>query len=283
MGFSDFNITIVGLGLIGGSFAKAINKLNPKNIWAIDRDNNVLLKAAEDGVITGGFTSPQEVLSKSDIVILALYPKDTINFVLENMAHFKSRCLITDTCGIKKDIVSIINGAIRKDLEFIGGHPMAGKEASGFGSADGTLFNNANYFITPTGCSTEKNIDILTNLASEIGCKRVISVTPEEHDSIIAYTSHLPHILAVSLMNCLNTSGDLNCLIGGSFKDATRVANINSDLWVELIKSNKENVLNTLDNFVSHLSSLRSAVFREDESTLWEEFNRSKQKRREIE
>lgn len=282
MDFSDFNITIVGLGLIGGSYAMALKKLKPKNIWAIDLDKDTLKKAISCGIISEGYTKASEILPKSDMVILALYPQATINFVLDNMEYFKAGCLITDTCGIKENIVSTICNVIRNDIDFIGGHPMAGKETSGFSSADEALFFDANYFITPTGLNSPQNVNILTSLIMAIGCKKIISISPKEHDEIIAYTSHLPHIIAVSLINCLEHGVDLDCSIGGSFKDATRVADINSELWSELLDSNKTNVLNTIDSFINNLNLLKQAIYSGDGAILRNEFNKAKTKRRGI-
>lgn len=282
MDFSDFNITVVGLGLIGGSYAMALKKLNPKNIWAIDRDSDTLKKALSSGIISAGYTNASEILPKSDMVILALYPQATINFVLDNMHYFKAGCLITDTCGIKENIVSTIGKSIRNDIDFIGGHPMAGKETSGFKSADESLFCDANYFITPTNVNCLQNINILSDLIMSIGCKKIISISAKEHDEIIAYTSHLPHIIAVSLINCLENGVELNSSIGGSFKDATRVADINCELWTELLESNKTNVLNTIDSFIDNLNIFKQAINSGNKDALKDEFSRAKTKRRGI-
>lgn len=280
--FSGFNITIVGLGLIGGSYAMSLKKMMPKNIWAIDKDRDTLEAAVKNNVISEGFTDAELILPKSDIVILSLYPKAAIDFVRGNMKFFKSGCLITDVCGIKKDIVTIINSSLRKDVDFIGGHPMAGKELSGFISASDSLFFEANYFITPTNNNSDKNINLLKSIICALGCKKIISLTPEEHDRIIAYTSHLPHLLAISLINCLEENSNLNALIGGSFRDATRVADINSELWIELINSNKENALSAIDSFIYNLNLIKQAIIQENRPVLHDEFNKAKAKRKGI-
>ena len=156
MDCTDFNITIVGLGLIGGSFAMALRNLNPKNIWAIDIDKETLRVAEKMNIIDKGYLSPEIPLSNSDIVILAVYPQKTINFVKNNMNLFKSGAVITDTAGIKSNLIHEIMPVLRGDLDFIGGHPMAGKEESGLKAASKDMFKNANYIITPINGNKEE-------------------------------------------------------------------------------------------------------------------------------
>jgi Prephenate dehydrogenase len=282
MGFSELNICIVGLGLIGGSIAKGLKDLRPKNLWAIDKNTDILRTAEEENAIDKGFLQAEDILEKSDIVILSLYPEDTVKFIIGNMDSFKSGCIITDTCGLKSAIIRLISKKLRDDIEFIGGHPMAGREAAGFYNSDKAIFYNSNYFITPTAQNSKEALDIVGSLITALGCKNIIAISPEEHDSVIAYTSHLPHILAVSLINCLDTREELKGLIGGSFKDATRVADINSKLWIELLLLNKENLMTTIDCFLDNLIRLKEAISAEDAGYLENEFARASTKRRGI-
>ncbi|MBX4266870.1 prephenate dehydrogenase [Clostridium estertheticum] len=282
MDCTDFNITIVGLGLIGGSFAMALRKLNPKNIWAIDIDKETLRVAEEMNIIDKGYLSPEIPLSNSDIVILAVYPQKTINFVKINMDSFKSGAVITDTAGIKSNLINEVMPVLRKDLDFIGGHPMAGKEESGLKAASKDMFKNANYIITPINGNDEENVSLISDIARGMGCKRVVRLTPEEHDDIIAYTSQLPHIIAVSLIDCNSSIKGVSKFIGGGFKDTTRVATINGELWPELLMYNEENIISKIEDFEQNIKEIKDAIINHDETFLKRRFEIATKKRKEI-
>jgi len=279
---SDFNITIVGLGLIGGSFAMALKELKPKNLWAIDIDKAVLETAEKMNIIDKGYTSPQIPLMDSDIVILAIYPQKTIDFVKSNMNFFKSGSVITDTAGIKSNLLSEIMPILRRDLDFIGGHPMAGKEESGLKAATVDMFKHANYILTPIDGNKEKNINLVTSIAKDMGCKRVVYLTPKEHDDIIAYTSQLPHIIAVSLIDCNSSIMDISKFVGEGFKDTTRVATINEELWPELLLYNKQNIINKIEDFENNIKEIKNAIINGDEVFLKKRFQRATNKRKEL-
>jgi len=279
---SDFNITIVGLGLIGGSFAMALRKLKPKNIWAIDIDKATLETAEKMNIIDKGYTNPEIPLSNSDIVILAVYPQKTINFVKSNMKLFKSGAVITDTAGIKSNLINEIMPVLRSDLDFVGGHPMAGKEESGLKAATKDMFENANYILTPVKGNKEKNINLVSDIARGMGCKRVVHLSPKEHDDIIAYTSQLPHIIAVSLIDCNSLINGTSQFIGGSFKDTTRVATINGELWPELLLYNKENIISKIEDFERNIKEIKTAIINNNEVFLKKRFEDATKKRKEI-
>lgn len=282
MDFSDFNITIVGLGLIGGSFAMALKELKPKNLWAIDIDETALVEAEKMGIINRGYTNPELPLRDSDIVILAIYPQKIINFMRSNMNSFKNEAIITDTAGIKGDLMKEIMLMLREDLDFIGGHPMAGKEESGLKAATKDIFKNANYIITPMEINKEKNINLVREMAIGMGCSRVVTLTPGEHDDIIAYTSQLPHVIAVSLIDCNSSFADIFQFIGESFKDTTRVATINGELWPELLIYNKDNIISKIESFEKNIREIKDAIIKQDEAFLKSRFERATNKRREI-
>ncbi|MBU3111171.1 prephenate dehydrogenase [Clostridium lacusfryxellense] len=282
MDCTDFNITIVGLGLIGGSFAMALRELKPKNIWAIDIDKNTLRAAEKMNIIDKGYTNPEIPLRSSDIVIIAVYPQKTINFVKNNMNLFKSGAIITDTAGIKSKLIHDIMPVLRKDLDFIGGHPMAGKEESGLKAASKDMFKNANYILTPINGNKEENINLVTEIARGMGCKRVVHLTPKEHDDIIAYTSQLPHVIAVSLIDCNNSIDGISQFIGGGFKDTTRVATVNVELWPELLLNNKENIISKIEDFERNIKEIKTAIINNDEGFLKERFEDATKKRKEI-
>jgi len=277
-----FNITIVGLGLIGGSFAMALRELKPKNIWAIDIDKATLRAAEKMNIIDKGYTIPDIPLSNSDIVIIAVYPQKTINFVKNNMNLFKSGAIITDTAGIKSNLIHEIMPVLRKDLDFIGGHPMAGKEESGLKAASKDMFKNANYILTPINGNKEENINLVTEIARGMGCKRVVHLTPKEHDDIIAYTSQLPHVIAVSLIDCNSSIKGVSQFIGGGFKDTTRVATVNVELWPELLLYNKENIISKIEDFERNIKEIKTAIINNDEVFLKTRFENATKKRKEI-
>ncbi|MBU3093344.1 prephenate dehydrogenase [Clostridium sp. CM028] len=282
MDCTDFNITIVGLGLIGGSFAMALRELKPKNIWAIDIDKDVLDIAEEMNIIDKGYTSPEIPLSNSDIVILAVYPQKTIDFVKNNMNLFKSGAVITDTAGIKSNLISEIMIELRDDLDFIGGHPMAGKEESGLKAATKDMFKNANYILTPINGNKEENINLVTGIVRGMGCKSVVRLTPNQHDDIIAYTSQLPHVIAVSLIDCNSLIVGIPQFVGGSFKDTTRVATINGELWPELLFYNEENIVSKIEDFENNIKEIKDAIINHDEAFLKKRFENATNKRKEI-
>jgi prephenate dehydrogenase len=264
----DFNIAIIGLGLIGGSYAMALRELKPNEICGIDVDENALLSALEMGIIDKGYKSGETALGNADLVVIALYPKETIEFVKNNLCYFKKGAVITDTCGIKVEILDKINSFLPKDLDFIGGHPMAGKESKGLKSASKDIFKDANYIITPIESNREENIKLIEHLAKAIGCKNIVGITPEEHDKIISFTSQLPHVIAVSLMNSKITENNIGMFTGGSFKDATRVADINPLLWSQLFALNSKNLLDEIESFEENIKQIKKAIESEDNHTL---------------
>lgn len=277
----DFNITIVGLGLIGGSFAMALKELNIKNLWAVDIDTNVIKTAEDMGIIDKGYTDPETPLQNSDIVIICLYPNLTLEFIKENMDSFKPGTIITDTAGIKERLIKEVDLVLRKDIEFIGGHPMAGREYKGFEFASKEIFKGANYIITPTNKNSRGNIEKIELLIRRIGFKRIIKITPQKHDEIIAYTSQLPHIMATALINS-DEECDTNSFVGGSFKDATRVARINCDLWTELLINNGENVLAQIESFEKRLGDIKRAIIDNERDALKALFEKGSLKREEL-
>jgi len=276
----NLNIAIVGLGLIGGSFAMALRQhLKPGQICGIDIDERTVNDALEMGIIDKGFTSGEIALREADLIIIALYPEETIGFVKNNIGNFKKGAVITDTCGIKIDILEQINSFLPDEMDFVGGHPMAGKETKGLQSACIDLFKDANYIITPTPRNKEKNVRLIKNVAKAIGCKNIVSLLPEEHDRIISYTSQLPHVIAVSLMNSDITEDNIGLFTGGSFKDATRVADINTRLWSQLFTLNSKNLLDEIERFEESIKKMKKAIEAEDVNALNNLFNEASVKK----
>jgi prephenate dehydrogenase len=279
---SDFNITIVGLGLIGGSYAMALRALSPKNIWAIDINKETLKKAEERGIIDKGYIDEKIPLKESDLVIICLYPDLIVEFIRDNQENFKKDAIITDTSGIKGDIVNNVNSFISENIDFISGHPMAGNENKGLDYASKDLFKNTNYIITPNKKNKEENIEVIITLAKKMGCRNVVKIDPERHDEIIALTSHLTHVLAVTLVNSNILDIDTRLFIGGSFRDASRVALINSELWSQLLISNKKHVVSQIEIFENNLKFIKNAIMNDDINYLQDKFNEASCKRREL-
>jgi len=279
---SDFKITVVGLGLIGASMAMALRQLRPAKIWGIDIDPAIFAQAEQMGIIDQGFLDPAQVLPQSDLVVMAVYPELTLTFIREQMAHFKPGALITDTAGIKSRLMAEIPAMLRPDLDFIGGHPMAGRAGAGIGQARTEIFLGTNYLLTLGEKNLPANVALLESIIYGIGCKRIVRLDPDKHDRIIAYVSHLPHLLAVSLVNANMFGVEASPCIGGSFRDSTRVAEINADLWTELLLDNRENVLEQVEHLEETLDSLKESIISGDRQRIRETLVKADQTRREL-
>lgn len=265
----DFNITIAGLGLIGGSYAMALQQLNPRNLWAVDIDQKTLAYGKEMKIISEGYTPDKAriPLEKSDLVIISLYPGLAVDFIRNNHNYFKSGSVITDTAGVKKQVLNQIQTFLRDDVDFVGGHPLAGKESSGLTYASPDIFCDTSYIITPTAKNKSESIKLIETLAIQIGCKTVARVSPAKHDELIALTSQLPHVMAVSLVNSA-CSLDLRYFVGGSFKDMSRVARINSTLWTELMLENRLNLLQQMELLEKQLTEIKGFLQNENYASL---------------
>jgi len=255
----DKSITIVGLGLIGGSFAMTLKGLNPKNLWAVEKDEDIIITAQNRGIIDKGYREPDVPLRHSDIVIMCLYPDAAVSFVKDNMEHFKRGAVITDTVGIKAGLVKSINPLLRSDLDFVAGHPLAGREYKGLEFASVNVFAGASYIITPTERNNERALEMVENMVREAGFETVLRISPGQHDEIIALTSQLPHVIAAALINS-GSGCEPGLFAAGSYKDTTRVARINSQLWTELLLGNRENVLARIESFEGCLAEIKNAI-----------------------
>ena len=228
---------IVGLGLLGGSFALGLKKWNHE-IYAIDIDQKTIDYALAHHIIDQGSTTiDPKLIYEADIIISGLYPSLIVDWIKENQQYFKPHTLISDVTGIKGAIVEKIQDILREDCEFIGAHPMAGKEVSGVQYADPTIFLPANLIITPTSKNTQEAIDFMYEMGKELRFNNICQLSVEEHDQMIGYLSQLTHVIAVSLMNA-NENIHLKEYTGDSFRDLTRIAKINEHLWTELFLLN---------------------------------------------
>ncbi|WP_238882155.1 prephenate dehydrogenase [Clostridium sp. YIM B02551] len=268
-------ITIVGLGVIGGSFAMALNELQEHEIYGVDVNKETIDKAKKLGIIKDGCTSGSDFIRRSDLVIIGLYPSAILNFLKENQGNFKRGTIITDVTGIKETFINEALGIIPKEVDFIFGHPMAGREKKGIDFASKEVFKGANYLLTPHNKNKEENLSKIESLVLKIGFSRVRRITPREHDKIISFTSQLPHAIAVALINSDKEEFDTGAFIGDSYRDLTRIANINEGLWSELFLGNKDNLLQSIQSFQDQLNSIKDAIINEDRESLTKLFKES--------
>ncbi|MBQ4510211.1 MAG: prephenate dehydrogenase [Clostridia bacterium] len=266
---NDVKFLIVGLGLIGGSYAQALTDLGYE-VGAITRSQSSIDYAVENKLIAHGTTKiDKDYISQFDVVIFALYPKVLIDWIEKNQSCFKSGALLTDVTGVKGPIVYKIQDILRDDVEFVGAHPMAGKEVYGVQNADKSIFRNANYIVTPTEKNTKEAIEECKQLGKILGFKTIAELSPEKHDEMIGFLSQLTHCIAVSLMTC-KESEHLVDYTGDSFRDLTRIAKINDEMWSELFLLNKDELLSQMDLFMDKFKSLRDSIENEDKEKMKE-------------
>ena len=270
-------IAIVGLGIIGGSYCKALKAHTTHTVIGINRTQSVAQKALQVGAID--IIGTPETLHEADIIILCMYPQACVDFLRENGRYIRSDAVVTDAAGIKTALCPQLKELSEEfGFTYVGSHPMAGKEKNGYAVSDGTLYEGASFIITPCGAD-DKSVRTLSELALEIGFGRVTLSDPDEHDRMIAFTSQLPHVLACAYVLspcCPNHKG----FSAGSYRDVSRVANINSKLWSELFLENREPLLEELEELYKNLGELYHAIKRGDReglANLLEEGHRVKQ------
>ena len=274
----DKNILIVGLGVIGGGYAKGLTDIGYK-VRCITKKQEDIEYALERGMILDGASYPDEkMIREADIVIFALYPTVFIEWIKEYQHLFKSGAIITDVSGVKSTVVYKIQEFLRSDVEFISAHPMAGRERSGVEFSDPTVFRGANYIITPTKKNTREAIEICREIGEVLGFGRITELSPEEHDKMIAFLSQLTHCIAVSLMTC-NTEEGLEKYTGDSFRDLTRIAKINEEMWSELFLMNKNALLSEMDAFIADFKDFRSMIERGDREAMKKKMRASTERR----
>ncbi len=259
----DKNILIVGLGLLGGSYAMALKKKGYR-VAAVTRRRESIDYALAHGYIDEGAAEPDpELIGKADLVVFALYPHVFVEWIEKYQGLLKSSAVLTDVTGVKGCIVYKIQEMLRPDLEFIAAHPMAGREVYGVENADDSIFRDANYIVVPTEKNTEGAIELCEDLGWTLGFKDVSRLTPEKHDEMIAFLSQLTHCIAVSLM-CANASPGLEKYTGNSFRDLTRIARINDEMWSELFLDNRPALIKEMDLFRDAFEMLYETIVRGD-------------------
>ncbi len=279
MDIKKLKYCIVGLGLLGGSYAMALSKKGA-HVCAVDIDEKSIDFAVQNGYIKEGATKNYDrLIQTADVIVVALYPNATVEWVKNHAHMFKENAILTDVCGVKSGIVEEIQQIMPENTEFIATHPMAGKEVSGVFNANDTMFKKANFIIVPTEKNTQNAINFATSLAEILGFSKVSQLSCEKHDEMIAYLSQLTHAIAVSLMNCAQND-DINKYTGDSFRDLTRIAKINAPMWRELFICNKAALISEIDKFTASLDDLRTKLQNEDAAALEALFVNSTQKRK---
>ena len=256
-------ILIVGLGLLGGSYAKVLKRFGFP-ISAITKDQSSIDYALSEGMIDeGSIELDEKLIGEADLVIFALYPHIFVEWIEKNQGLLKSGTILTDVTGVKGSIVYKIQDMLRPDVEFIAAHPMAGREVSGVENSTDKMFAGANYIVTPTEKNTPEAIQTCMELGRLLGFSNVTTLSPEEHDEMIGFLSHLTHCIAITLMTC-NDKADMEKFTGDSFRDLTRIARINDLMWSELFVANKGALLEQMDLFIEKFQELKEMLAAED-------------------
>lgn len=266
---ADTEFLIIGLGVIGGSYAEAFSAKGYK-VKAITKEQKDIDYALKRKMISEGTTEVDEnIIKTADIIIFALYPHILTEWLKKNQRLIRSGTLITDVTGVKSAVVPEIQSFLRPDLEFIASHPMAGRESRGIEYADGNIFKAANFIVTPTEKNTREAIEICKKLGEILGFSRISELSIEEHDKMIGFLSQLTHCIAISLMTC-NTNDDLVKYTGDSFRDLIRIAKINDEMWSELFLLNKKYLSGEIDMFINELEKIKKYLDADDRESLRE-------------
>lgn len=268
-------ILIVGLGVIGGGYAMALKEAGYKDIYGVDINKETLKKAENMNIIKEGFLSEEKIIGEADLIVLAIYPNLVKNFIMRNRNKFKKGALITDVTGIKQLFINEIIEILPENIDFVFAHPMAGREKKGIDYATNEVFKGANFLIVETERNKEENIRKIEELALKMGFEHIKRTTPAFHDEMISFTSQLPHVLAVSLINSDIEGRNTGQFIGDSYRDLTRIANMNEKLWSLLFLGNKKNLLTSMNNFEREFDKIKKCIEENDEKGLQELFIKS--------
>ena len=275
---SKSNVLIVGLGLMGGSYAKGLKRLGFR-VTALARRKETVDYALEHGIIDAGSHEVDPALvGEADAVVFALYPGVFKEWIRDYQKYLKPGARLTDVTGVKRCIVYDIQAMLRPDVEFVAAHPMAGREVYGVENSDDRIFQNANFIVTPTDKNTPEGIAWCKSLGRILGFRKVSVLSPEEHDEMIGFLSQLTHCIAVSLMTC-SDNRHLVDYTGDSFRDLTRIARINDAMWSELFLLNRDDLLKQMDLFISEFSELRRMLAAGDAEGLREKMRLSTERR----
>lgn len=282
----DMTYGIVGLGIMGGSFAKSIrdNILCQANatgkILACNRSSASLQQALNEGVIDEGFNADEvcKMIPECDFLIICLYPHATLDFLRTNRQFFKTGAIVTDISGVKGIFENTLPELLRPDTDFIIGHPMAGGEKEGYVNSSAKFFINHNYILLPQPFNKPENLEIMKSLITEMGFTRITETDCDTHDYKIGFTSQLCHVIASALVESAEDE-QITAFGGGSFEDLTRIAMINAPLWTELFISNKEKLVRHINNFEKQLNDFKNLIQTENAEALKSKLEDTREKR----
>ncbi len=270
-------IGVIGLGLIGGSVAKAIRLNTDHEVLGTDIDRTVVMRAKVIEAITGELT--EDNIGECDIIIMALYPDDTVESLKKYEGKIKKGAYVIDCAGVKEKVCIRANEIAEKNgFVFVGGHPMAGIEKIGFKYSDADIFRGASMILTPPSNINLIVLDEIKNFFLSVGFGKITIKTPKEHDRIIAYTSQLAHILSNAYVKS-ETADDHRGLSAGSFKDMTRVAYLNEKMWTELFLENRGNLIGEIEVLIENLKMYKNALEEGDESRLYSLLKEGREKK----
>lgn len=274
---SNTKIAVIGLGVLGGSYVEALSYKHIECI-GIDIDEKAVAYAKEKGWIQKGSSDPS-LIKDADIVVSCLYPHTFIQWLKQNQQYIKQNALLTDVTGVKRKVIEEVNGILRDDIEFIACHPMAGKEYKGILFADASKFKDANFIIVPTNNNSLKAIQTARELAETLGFTRISELSAEDHDRMIGFLSQLTHVIAVSLMN-VTDNPELVEYTGDSFRDLTRIAEINESMWPELFIDNKDYLLAEINAFENEMDNFKKLLENDDYEGMKEKMILSTERRK---
>ncbi len=251
-------VSVAGLGLIGASMAKAITTYTDCVVYGWNRTQSVTQSAIADGAIVGEATD--EILAQTDLLIVSLFPQVSIDYILNTIPKLKKGAMIVDLVGVKTTVVDAVDAAAKEaGVVFIGGHPMAGLEVAGYENSFADLYQKASMILVPTSSSTDALVAEMSAFFTRVGFGRIMICTKEEHDAMIAYTSQLAHVISCAFVKsprCATHRG----FSAGSYKDMTRVASLNENVWTELFLLNRPALVAEIDELTAHLADLRNAI-----------------------
>lgn len=272
------NVSIVGMGLIGASYARSLRE-EAHHITGIDINQETLEFALKEGYVDAISTNPKELLANSEVVFVCLYPEQAVNFIKEHKEYFQKGAIVSDVAGVKDYMMKELPYQEYPNIELVFAHPIAGRESKGIHFSSDTVFKGANFIITPHEGNTECGIGVIEIFAQQMGFKNISRMTAKEHDSIIAYTSQLVHVLALALMNSDDDEYDTNKYIGDSYKGLTRIMNVNEPLWAELFLQNREALLKRIEGFETVLTKFKASMESNDETEIIRLLTEAKRRR----
>ncbi len=274
----NLHVLIVGMGLLGGSYARGLKERGYR-VETVTRSQKSLDYALKNGMVDGGAAWPDpRIIGRADVIVLAVYPHVLLEWLRDNQQYCKPGAVITDVTGVKTCVVYEAQAMLRDDVEYIPAHPMAGREVLGVENSDPHIFRGANYIVTPTEKNTPAAIELCEELGRTLGFARISRLSPEKHDEMIGFVSQLTHCIAVALMTCNDDPG-LARYTGDSFRDLTRIARINDEMWSELFLDNREALLREIDGFSAELMRLRAMLDEGDREGLRAMMRRSTARR----